>query len=213
MSKDDIIKINLQDRKVEIVKAKGDDVVPFIDDKGKMKDQYTYGKNGSFKQDFNYRKGALKDSYKEFMSLQTSNNSKAHELFAFISKNSDVEFEKLRLNGYKNTDSSTDVSIIGTTFEESTSEYGSHKLPYLENGGLKLKSHWHNHPGVTELPSGYDDEKTPSQNGEGDAPFARNRIRRYEKAGISPPKYYIIPKGKSSTIEYDGINPIIRNSR
>lgn len=213
MAKDDIININLQTKEIEVIKQKGDDVVNFIDGNGDLKDQYTYGKQGSFSKDFNYRKGNLKGNGKEFMSLRTSNNTKAHELFDFISKNSDVEFERLRLNGFKNAHSSTDVSIIGTTFEKSTSSYGSQMLPYLEKGGLALKSHWHNHPRGTVYPSGYDDANTPSVNGEGDAPFARGIINRYEKAGVNTPKFYIIPRGKSTITEYDGINPIIINRR
>ena len=47
-AKGDIIKINLQDRKVEIVKAKGDDVVQCIDDKGQLKDRYTYWREWQF---------------------------------------------------------------------------------------------------------------------------------------------------------------------
>src|SRR5690606_2274722 len=91
---DDIITINLETETIDIVDAPGNDVVNFVDKKGEVKDSYEYGKNGSFKKDFKNLKGQFKDG-RNFEALITAENNKAHELFEFIAKNSDVEFEKL----------------------------------------------------------------------------------------------------------------------
>src|SRR5690606_39630949 len=72
MAKDDIININLQTKEIEVIKQKGDDVVNFIDGNGDLKDQYTYGKQGSFSKDFNYRKGNLKGKDRKSTRLNSS---------------------------------------------------------------------------------------------------------------------------------------------
>ncbi|WP_277632959.1 DUF6443 domain-containing protein [Avrilella dinanensis] len=204
---DDIITINLETETIDIVDAPGNDVVNFVDKKGEVKDSYEYGKNGSFKKDFKNLKGQFKDG-RNFEALITAENNKAHELFEFIAKNSDVEFEKLRMG--KSEGYESDISIIGTTFEESKSGFGSNTLKFLEAKGFDLKSHWHNHPNGTVRPSGYNKDGTVDLNyTHGDAPFARNRIENYEKAGKKPPVYYIIPRGQAKFTEYDGINPYI----
>ena len=210
---DDIITINLETETIDIVDAPGNDVVNFVDKKGEVKDSYEYGKNGSFKKDFTVKNATFKENGDKFSSLISTKNNKAHELFEFIAKNSDVEFEKLRLG--KNFESSKDdVTVIGTTYKESSSSFGSTMMKYFENRGIYLKSHWHNHPGGNKLPSAYKDEYTPDLSAEGgDATFARNRIEKYREAGINTSSYYIIPRGRNVFTEYDGITPIIIHNR
>ncbi|WP_317126996.1 RHS repeat-associated core domain-containing protein [Paenimyroides tangerinum] len=209
---EDIININVETKEIEVIKAEGDDVVNFIDGEGKLKGQYKYGENGSFRKDFRTNNGNLKANNAKYSSLITTNNKKAGELFDFIAQHSEVEFEYMRLNS-TNADRTTDVSVIGTTFDESTSSYGSSMLKYFEGEGLFLKNHNHNHPGGTSRPSGYNRDNTVNYNQDGDAAFARKRIERYKKAGLEEPRFYITPRGKNTTTEYNGIDPYIIHNR
>src|SRR5690554_4395279 len=101
---DDIITLNIDTGDIDIQETPGNDVVNFVDKKGEVKDSYEYGKNGSFRKDFDIVKEKLQytrqngtKEVKDYVNLITSNIKESNELFEKIRQNSNVEFEKISM--------------------------------------------------------------------------------------------------------------------
>ena len=145
MSADDIIDIDLDNKKITITEAKGDDVVRIIED-GEVKASHTYGANGTFKSGNSIHEGKSSNGT-EFSYINMKNDDNATDLFEFVAKNSKIEWSQIKY-GIKS-------NYLSTSFEKH-SEPGGVKLIYdLTVGKYTVREHIHSHPTSTTGPSGY----------------------------------------------------------
>src|SRR5690606_30228979 len=107
---EDIIDINVDTGKISITEKAGDDVVRFVDDKGKVKDSYTYGENGSFRKDFKHTE--TKVGAVPINELRTDNVKQADKLFEKISQNSNIEWEHMVISHKSGWH---DFAVLGNT--------------------------------------------------------------------------------------------------
>jgi hypothetical protein len=206
MKADDIIDIDKKTGNISFTEAEGDDVVRLIND-GNVEDNYTYGENGSFKEENNLYKGTI-NGVKSTM-VKSSNPVKANTLFEFAAQ-SDVEYGMI--------DTKEGAPFITTSYETKFSTALAELATTLSKMGYTGVRQVHSHPETTKynesVPSGYfryvknnplslmPDLKTTGKL-YGDA---GNAIQVRSLEGFSNTKFEVYAPGNNTITIYDGVN-------
>lgn len=137
LASEDIIDIDIKNKKITITEAEGDDIVRIVNNGNEEDKSYIYGSNGSFKKENTIAEG--EDSHgTKYSYIEMNNDEKATKLFEFVAENSNVEWSQVKF-GAKS-------SFVSSAFL-STSEPGGVDLMYgLLTEGKNVREHTHSHP-------------------------------------------------------------------
>ena len=136
LASEDIINIDIKNKKITITEAEGDDIVRVVNN-GKEESSYTYGENGSFKSENTIGEGEDSNGTK-YSYIKMNNDEKSTKLFEFVAENSNVEWSQVKF-GSKS-------SFVSSAFLP-TPEPGGVDLMYgLLTKGYTVREHIHSHP-------------------------------------------------------------------
>lgn len=136
LAPEDIIDIDIKNKKITITEAEGDDIVRIVNNDEEEK-SYIYGSNGSFKAE-NTIEGRKTSNGTKYSYVKMNNDEKSTELFEFVAENSNVEWSQVKFG--------TKSSFVSTAFLP-TPEPGGVDLMYgLLTKGYTVREHIHSHP-------------------------------------------------------------------
>ncbi len=136
LAPEDIITIDIKNKEITITEAEGDDIVQVVNN-GKEDKSYTYGSNGSFREENTIAEGEDSNGTK-YSYIEMNNDEKSTKLFEFVAENSNVEWSQVKFG--------TKSSFVSSAFLP-TPEPGGVDLMYgLLTKGYTVREHIHSHP-------------------------------------------------------------------
>lgn len=136
LAPEDIINIDIKNKKITITEAEGDDIVRVVNN-GKEENSYTYGENGSFKAENTIAEGEDSNGTK-YSYIKMNNDEKSTKLFEFVAENTNVEWSQVKF-GSKS-------SFVSSAFLPTPEPSGVDLMYGLLTKGYTVREHIHSHP-------------------------------------------------------------------